>query len=143
MVKHAPLVPPARVSERMVCRGCRDLGSSDGMLPYGWGFFEVFASDGRRERVYFCRMCVRSRIPQELRVSAPVIAATLVCGPCGKRTPRLGLDERLPDGWMRLQIAVDGLAVRAGGEQGSRMYFCPTCGPLKVPTMLKGLTGNK
>jgi hypothetical protein len=127
-----------------VCARCGDSQPYRfGMLPWHWARLEIFYWHGERRRVHLCSKCARRYIPAELQRSSPVVANKLVCGPCGARTDRISLDRELPFGWMRFQIGIDGQFISGGGEQGQRMYFCPSCGPEKLPPLLEAATGRK
>lgn len=129
------------VTVPMICEKCGErYESGDGCLPWKWGRFEMTHSNGFRRRIYLCRGCVLTSVPDLLRESARSIASVVACGVCKRHKPRIGIDRELPEGWMRLEVVIDAQIVFAGGEQGCRMYFCPTCGPFKLPPLLESLT---
>jgi hypothetical protein len=142
---HEPVVALEQLSRanqlpiRMTCEVCHETERcpSPGCLPSRWTRFEVMQSSGEKRRIYLCRRCGDSKVPAMLRESQ-TFTTTIHCGVCKCAERRIGLDATLPDGWMRLEVVIDAQVVYAQ-EQGCRMYFCPSCGPTKMPPLLASL----
>jgi hypothetical protein len=124
---------------RMTCESCHETERCPvpGCLPWRWTRFEMMQSSGEKRRIYLCRRCGETKVPAMLRESQ-VFTTTIHCGVCKRTEARIGLDSSLPSGWMRLEVVIDAQVVY-GQEQGCRMYFCPTCGPTKLPPLLASI----
>lgn len=134
---------PLDIALTMTCIVCgRDQKCpGPGCLPSRWSRFELRHSNGLRKFVYFCPDDYE-RIPAGLRESRGAWSPELECSVCHVTARRVGIDSVLPEGWVRLEVVVDGQVVYAGGWQGSRAYFCPLCGPGKVSKMLASFNGT-